>query len=115
MALSYLAKPQAASETAGTARQRNLAGSQLKEPPAHQVGDGAGFHFLHDLAAMDVERLGTDAQLDGNVLVLLAGHHQVEDFLFAARQAIDAFDDGRLFLAALLHLVESGERGANAL
>ena len=43
---------------------------------AHQLGQRPGFHLLHDLAAMDLDRDLADPQLGGRLLVEQPAHNQ---------------------------------------
>jgi len=56
----------------------------------HQFGDGLDIEFLHDVGAVNVHRLGADAQLHADDLARIAGHHEFHDFPLARGQRIEA-------------------------
>lgn len=39
----------------------------MEQPPARDVGPGAGLQLVHDLGAVDIQRLAADAQLLRNL------------------------------------------------
>src|ERR1700674_3456049 len=49
----------------------------------HQVGERAGFHFAHEVAAMDLHGNFADAEIGGDLLVAAAGNDPRPPLLFA--------------------------------
>jgi hypothetical protein len=47
---------------------------------SHQIGERCSLHLVHDLAAMNLERDFTDAQLCGGLLVEKTADYQGQDF-----------------------------------
>lgn len=81
---------------------------------AHQLGQRARLHFLHDARPVDLHGALTDTEFVGNDLVRLARDDEFQHFFFAFRQFVDALANatlllplGRLFLRCAQRVVDA--------
>lgn len=56
---------------------------------AHEIRQGASFHFFHDPSTMDFNGALADVQIEGDDLVRFAGDDKIEDFAFTVGESLE--------------------------
>src|SRR2546423_795792 len=72
-----------------------LRASASREVHADQFRERTALEFLHDPCLVNLDGARTDAELRGNVAVLVAGSDERENLALALRQALEALVGGR--------------------
>jgi hypothetical protein len=69
---------------------------------ANEIGEARCLHFGHEIGAIDFNRARADAEIEGNLLVGMAGNEPLEHVTLAAREAREPGIDLRPFSMALM-------------
>jgi hypothetical protein len=91
--------------------------SVLQEPGdqghAHEIGKARCLHFGHEIGPVDFNGARADAEIEGNLLVGMAGNESLEHVTLAAREAREPGIDLRPFSMALMIALVPRQRGSH--